>query len=274
MGFKKKVSTNLNKKIVPSSDINISRSKLFHRKYSEKKGTLWKEINDLSIIAKKEISYYNLFSQSPPKMPKFYEFCNTIISKNEFGEVQGYLIYVPWENVRLLVNQVFKPMFQTPMMYDEWIIAWLDYWASLYDCKFLSTEKWTKWNILCQIYVKKPFRKNGIAKNMFEEYFRITSDIEKCVCVIESPNRSFHIFSKRIGYQNGRDWFWYHPRALYPDILTPVKYEESKGRILTSEEVDKILQSEGMVEKWNVHEGVNKLPRLDDSTWKYIENNR
>ena len=91
--------------------------------------------------------------------------------------------------------------------------------------------------------------------------------------MIESPNRSFHKFSKRIGYQNGRDWFWYHLTAIFPDKFTPQKHEESKGRQLTGEETVEIFQSEGIVE-WKVHEGVKKFPRLDDSTWRYIESNR
>jgi len=177
MGFKKRARDRKSTKTTKKP----SEIYLFHRKNSEKKDSLWKEINELSIIAKEEISYYNLFSESPPKMPKIYKFCDTIISKNEFGEVQGYLIYIPWENVPIIVDQIFEPPLNTQHMYVEWTLKWLDYWATSYDCDYLSSEQWLRWNILCQIYVKKPFRKNGIAKKMFEEYLRISSEIEECV---------------------------------------------------------------------------------------------
>ena len=126
MGFKKSARER-SKKVKKSGGINTANISLFHRKHSKNKDSLWKEINELSKIAKKEIPYYNTFGQSPPRLPKTYTFCDTIISKNEFGEVQGYLIYIPWENVPMLVNQIFKPPLNTFEFYVEWNLAWLKY---------------------------------------------------------------------------------------------------------------------------------------------------
>lgn len=270
LSFKKKVRKT---KIQREEKTQIIKDiEVYVRKYSNERDRDYEDVKELSIISKKEIKYYVGFDDSAPQLPyKTYQWMDAIIARAKNGDLIGYAFFIPKENVKQISNQIFRPEFRSTILWKEYMAAWGTIWKNSLNSEFNLVGGYKQdWCILTQIYVERRYRKNGFAKQMIEKFFQIckTSD---SLPIVESPNKNFHKFSKRNGFTNGKEWFWWDPCAIQPDKPTHLKHG---GNNLSEKEMHRIWEIEGIFQTWIIHPGVSRYPSLDEQTWKFIQNTK